>query len=77
MNKKEKIFRDNCGNDFFFILLLSISLAVLVSKLAIVVMKETIALSTFGFASAHLFVYLFTASFAFIYYYTKKLEEIE
>ena len=77
MNKKEKVFRDNSGDDFVFILILSIVFAILFSKLAITLINETIKLDMFTLGLIDICIYIL-ASFLFIAgYYVKKFEEIE
>ena len=77
MNKKEKVFRNNSGDDFVFILLLSIIFAILFSKLAITLINEAIELDAFTLGLIDIFIYIFVSLLFIAGYYVKKFEEIE
>lgn len=77
MSKREKVFRDNSGNDFIFILALSIVFAIFFSKLSIVLINEAIELDAFTLGIIDLGIYFFAAVLFFAGYYIKKFEEIE
>ena len=77
MNKKEKVFRDNSGDDFIFILSLSILFAILFSKLAITLINEAIELDAFTLGLIDIFIYIFVSLLFIAGYYVKKFEEIE
>ena len=77
MNKKEKVFRDNSGDDCIFILVLSIIFAILFSRLAIILINEAIELDSFTLGLIDINIYFFSAVLFFTGYYIKKFEEIE
>ena len=77
MNKREKVFRDNSGDDFVFILILSIVFAILFSKLAITLINEAIELDAFTLGLIDIFIYIFVSLLFIAGYYIKKFEEIE
>lgn len=77
MNKKEKVFRDNSGDDFVFILILSIVFAILFSKLAITLINEAIELDLFTLGLIDICIYIFVSLLFIAGYYVKKFEEIE
>ena len=77
MNKREKVFRDNSGDDFIFILSLAILFAILFSKLAIVLINEAIELDMFTLGLIDISIYIFVSLLFIAGYYIKKFEEIE
>ena len=77
MNKKEKIFRDNSGDDFIFILSLSILFAILFSKLATILINEMIEVDAFTLGLIDILIYIVVSLLFIAGYYIKKFEEIE
>ena len=77
MNKKEKVFRDNSGDDFIFILSLSILFAILFSKLATILINEMIEVDMFTLGLIDILIYIVAAILFFTGYYVKKFEEIK
>ena len=77
MNKKEKVFRDNSGDDFIFILSLSILFAILFSKLATILINEMIEVDAFTLGLIDILIYIVVSLLFIAGYYIKKFEEIE
>lgn len=74
MDEKEKVFRDNSGDDFSFILLLSFFIAIFISRLTINVLKEISGFNEIGLSSINFIIYISTALFVITYYYVEKFE---
>lgn len=74
LNEKEKVFRDNCGDDFFFILLLSFFIAIFVSRLSINVTRAITNLNAVELSSIDFIIYISTAIFVITFYYVEKFE---
>lgn len=73
ISKKEKVFKENAGNDFAFILILSIALGFLVSKLAAGMIKEAVSLDSFTLLLIELNIYFLTSIFILAFYYSQKI----
>ena len=77
MNKKEKVFRDNSGDDFIFILSLSILFAILFSKLATILINEMIEVDMFTLGLIDILIYIVVSLLFIAGYYIKKFKEIK
>ena len=77
MNKKEKVFRDNSGDDFIFILSLSILFAILFSKLATILINEMIEVDMFTLGLIDILIYIVVSLLFIAGYYITIFKEIK